>query len=279
MTLATTADAAELTEDNLEYVIAAIDKKVGIQLQGKEYLIASRLQPLVTEFKVPSANDLVARMRRGDRRIETAIMDSMTTNETSFFRDLHPFETLATQILPDRLQSAPRLKIWNGACSSGQESYTLAMLIDENFPNLANKVSIVSTDVSPAMVQRTKEGTYSRFEINRGLPANLALKYFDQAGRNWTAKPTLKSMIETRELNLMESLSSVGRCEVVLLRNVLIYFTAEKKKDILTRIRRDVLNPGGCLLLGAAETTVGFDPAFESRQIGKSTFFYIKGAS
>lgn len=273
----TTGAAPELGADLATYLIQVIDQKIGIQLTGKEYLISSRLQPLLQEFGVNTPDELISRMKRGDRRIEAAVVDSMTTNETSFFRDLHPFETLAKEVLPSFLAKSGQVKIWNGACSSGQESYTLAMLISENFPNQVANFQIQSTDVSPAMVKRTSEATYSRFEINRGLPANLSVKYFDKKGRNWTAKPNLRQMVNARELNLLGPYSSVGRCDIVLLRNVLIYFTPDVKRDIIGRIRRDVLKPGGCLVLGASETTSGIDTEFESRKIGQSIFFFTKG--
>ncbi len=273
----TSSTAAELSADLTAYLIQAIDDKIGVQLVGKEYLIASRLQPLIQEFGVNSPDDLVSRMRRGDRRIEAAIVDSMTTNETSFFRDMHPFETLAKEVIPGILAKQGSVKIWNGACSSGQESYTLAMTMHEHFPNDVGKISILSTDVSPTMVKRTSEATYSRFEINRGLPANLSVKYFEKTGRNWTAKQNLRSMVNTRELNLLGPYTIIGRCDIVLLRNVLIYFTPDIKKDIIGRIRRDVLKPGGCLLLGASESTSGIDPEYTSQKLGQSIFYFTKG--
>ncbi|MEM7272356.1 MAG: protein-glutamate O-methyltransferase CheR [Actinomycetota bacterium] len=288
MTLETkTAGAAAgtggLNDDSLAFFCKLIDDRIGVQLQGKEYLIESRLQPLLREFQLDSAEQLVDRLRRGDKRIEAAAVEVMTTNETSFFRDQHPFEALATQLLPEmRQQTGLRtLNIWNGACSSGQESYTLAMTIHEHFPELAasGKAKILSTDVSPTMVERTKSGAYSRFEINRGLPASHAVRYFEQKGRSWVAKPELRNMIDARELNLLKPWVGLPKCDVVLLRNVLIYFTVDKKQDILRRIRTNVLSPHGCLILGASETTVGLDEGYESRRVGKSTFHFVKGAS
>lgn len=271
-----------LSPDSLQFFCKLIDDRVGIQLAGKEYLIESRLQPLLREFKLDSAEELIERLRRGDKRIEGAAVDSMTTNETSFFRDQHPFETLANSVIPDMRTKANLrgLSIWNGACSSGQESYTLAMTLKEHFPEWCGtgRAKIISTDVSPQMVERTKSGTYSRFEINRGLPASHAVKYFEQSGRNWVAKPDLRSMIDAREMNLLKPWVGIPKCDVVLLRNVLIYFTVEKKQDILRRIRTTVLAPHGCLILGASETTVGLDANFETRRVGKSTFHFVKGA-
>lgn len=274
-------DTGGLSPESTKYFCQLIDDRIGVQLQGKEYLIESRIQPLLRQFKLDKPEDLIDRLRRGDSRVEAAAVEVMTTNETSFFRDQHPFETLATEIIPEmrKNHSLRGLNIWNGACSSGQESYTLAMTIREHFPEWAARTRIVSTDVSPTMVERTKSGQYSRFEINRGLPATHAVKYFDQAGRNWVAKPELRKMIDAKELNLLKPWVGLPKCDVVLLRNVLIYFTVEVKQDILRRIRTQVLAPHGCLVLGASETTVGLDPGFETCRAGKSTFHFIQGAS
>ena len=278
----TTTGTAEgtLSAADIDFFVGLVDRKIGVQLSGKEYLIESRLQPLAREHGLGSAAEVVAAMRRGDRAVETAAVEAMTTNETSFFRDQHPFETLVTDVIPDLVSTTGgRLTIWNGACSSGQESYTLAMSIRDHFPDLVlpGRTTILSTDVSPQMVERTKAGRYSRFEVNRGLPANQAVKHFDQDGRNWVARAELRSMIDARELNLLEPWVGLPKCDLVLLRNVLIYFTVPVKQDILRRIRTDVLKPGGCLLLGASETTVGIDDGYESRRVGGSTFYYPKG--
>lgn len=279
----TATDTAEstLSAADANFFMELVDRKIGVQLAGKEYLIESRLQPLAREHGLGSVGEVVSAMRTGNRAIEQAAIEAMTTNETSFYRDQHPFETLVTQVIPDLVSAAGgRLTIWNGACSSGQESYTLAMSIVDHFPDLTmpGRTKIVSTDVSPQMVERTKEGKYSRFEVNRGLPANQAVKHFEQAGRNWVAKPELRAMIEARELNLLETWHGLPKCDLVLLRNVLIYFTTPVKQDILRRIRTDVLKPNGVLLLGASETTVGIDDGFESRRIATSTFHYPKGS-
>lgn len=256
-----------------------VDRRIGVQLAGKEYLIESRLQAVARELGMTSATDVLKAVRRGDRAAEQAAIEAMTTNETSFFRDQHPFDSLVTEVLPDLAKAnGGRLTIWNGACSSGQESYTLAMSIVDNFPQLRlpGRTKILSTDVSPKMVERTREGAYSRFEVNRGLPASLAVKHFDRAGRRWVAKPELRAMIEARELNLLEPWRGLPTCDVVLLRNVLIYFTVPVRRDILRRIRTDVLRPQGCLVLGASESIVGVDDGYEQRRVGSSTFYFSK---
>ncbi len=260
--------------------IELVDRRIGVQLAGKEYLIDSRLQTVVHEQGEASVAALLLKIQRGDHRLERLAVEAMTTNETSFFRDQHPFQALIDEVIPDLTRdNGGRLTIWNGACSSGQESYTLAMSILDHFPVLAGagRTRIISTDVSPEMVARTREGSYSRFEVNRGLPTALSVRHFDQTGRTWTAKPALRSMVEARELNLLQPWTGLPKCDLVLLRNVLIYFTVPVRQDILRRIRTEVLRPGGCLLLGASETVAGIDSGFESRRIGTSTFYFSKG--
>lgn len=263
-----------------DHFITLVGQRIGVQLIGKEYLIESRLKVIARTAGLDTVDQLLVAIQRGNRQLEDTSIEAMTTNETSFFRDQHPFAALAQNILPDvAKRNSGRLTIWNGACSSGQESYTLAMTICEHIPEAAGpgKTRIVSTDVSPEMVARTASGKYTRFEVNRGLPAELAVKYFEQAGRNWVAKPVLRSMVEARELNLLERWNGVPRADVVLLRNVLIYFTPEARQEILRRIRTEVLKVDGCLVLGASETTVGIDSGFESRRVGSSIFFFPKG--
>ena len=150
------------------------------------------------------------------------------------------------------------------------------MLILDHFPEIAQGTTIVSTDVSPAMVERTKCGEYSRFEINRGLPSSLAMKHFEQQGRTWQARPELARMIDARPLNLIERWPVTQRFDLVMLRNVLIYFPAATKHDILRRVREQAMAPGAYLLLGTSESTLGVDPGFASRKFGQSTFFHPK---
>ena len=272
-----TISAADVT-----YFQGLVGQKLAIQLEGKEYLIESRLHPLLVEFEVESLGELFKRMRSGNAAIEDAALEAMTTNETSFFRDGHPFEVLKQHVLPELAASrgpSGHILIWNGACSSGQESYSLAMTIMEAAPELARspQTKIISTDVSKKMVERCRAGQYSRFEVNRGLPTNLAAKYFEAAGRNWLVSDDLRRMIDVRELNLLERWQGIPRCDVVLLRNVLIYFPVAVKRDILRRIRTDVLREDGCLILGASESTVGLDDGYEPRRIANSNCFFPIG--
>lgn len=270
--------ASELKPEDFDFVKQLVKRQIAIQLDGKEYLIESRLSPVARAHKLASVEELVACLRAGrDKALIDDVIEAMTTNETSFFRDNHPFDALRTEIIPNfkKAGGAGQLTIWNAACSSGQESLSVAMMLCEHFPELATpaKAQLIATDVSPAMVQRCADGIYSRFEINRGLPANLATKYFEQAGRNWQAKPQIKGLIKAHVMNLIRPWSGVPKSDVVMLRNVLIYFPAETKTDILTRIRTTVLKPGGCLILGSSESTAGYDSGFEAKQIGASTVF------
>ncbi len=256
-----------------------VTSRIATQLDGKHYLVISRLAPIAKRAGMPSIAALAHALESGDHPdLEAEVLDAMTINETSFFRDVHPFESLAEQLLPDLLRRAGGerpLTIWNGACSSGQESLSLAITIHEHFPELARPemTRILSTDVAPTMVRRTSEAVYSKFEVNRGLAPELLEKYFRPEGRNWVARSMLTDLIEVHQLNLIGPWAIVPRCDLVLLRNVLIYFTPKTKADILRRIRRQVLKPHGCLLLGTSESALRADAGFRSERFGKTTVF------
>lgn len=279
------APASDLKPDDFEFIKKLIKTKIAIQLDGKEYLIESRLSPVARAKGLADVGEVISRLRAGtDKSLIDDVVEAMTTNETSFFRDSHPFDALKNEVVPQFVSKnggSGQLTIWNAACSSGQESLSVAMLLNEHFPALATtaRTRIVATDVSPAMVRRCSEGIYSRFEINRGLPANMAVKYFEQAGRNWKAKPNVLGLIEAHVMNLITPWTGIPKADVVMLRNVLIYFPPEVKTDILTRIRRTVLKPDGCLMLGSSESTAGYDNGFEPKQIGASTIFVPKSTS
>lgn len=270
----------DVTDRQIAAFATRVQRRIGVRIGDKGYLIESRIQPLLRTFAIDSVSEALDQIEAGRRDLEDAAIEAMTTNETSFFRDQHPFQSLVESVIP-RIITSPndRLTIWNGACSSGQESYTLAMVLSDSFPELVanRRVRIVSTDVSPEMVKRTAAGTYSRFEINRGLPTAEAARYFDSQGRKWVAKPEIKNMIEAKEHNLLEPFRTLPKADIVLLRNVLIYFSQDVKLDILRRVRTEVLSPGGCLVLGASEMTQGIDDGYEARRIGASTFFFSKG--
>ena len=285
MTTATTSSAGQglLTPDDLAHVEQFVRAKIAIQLDGKAYLIESRLAPVARSLGLADVVELVKRLRAHDPAAQHAVLEAMTTNETSFFRDQHPFTALSEHVIPKILaenRTSGTLTIWNAAASSGQESLSVAIMLREKFPQLATpaRTKLIATDVSTEMVQRCKDAVYSRFEINRGLPANLATKYFAQSGRNWAAKKELTELIHASPLNLIDPWPNIPCSDVVMLRNVLIYFNAQTKRDILQRIRTKVLKPGGVLLLGASESTAGVDDGYAVERVAGSTVFIPKGA-
>ncbi len=210
-----------------------------------------------------------------------AVVEALTTNETSWFRDGDPFTALTSTVLP-ALQAArspaERLQIWSAACSSGQEPYTIAMLLEDALPNAATRVAITATDLSRGMVERTRAGRFSQLEVNRGLPAPMLVRHFTRAGTEWEVSPSLRRMVTASECNLAAPLPRLGPFDVVYLRNVLIYFDLPTKQAILRRVRA-LMRPDGWLFLGAAETTLGVDDSWERVVIGRSSAYRpLKGA-
>lgn len=248
--------------------------------ESKSYVVESRLGPLLYSEGVRDIDELAFRLR-DDRHtpLRRKVLDAMTNNETWFFRDLYPFEALRTTILP-RLIACPdgdkTLSVWSAACSSGQEIYSVAMLIRESFPSLLNwRLSLMGTDVSEAILDRARAGLYTQLEVNRGLPAILLAKYFQQAGREWQLKKNILQMAGFRNVNLSLSLPAMGRFDIVFLRNVLIYFSLDTRREILARLRQ-VLRPGGVLFLGAAETTLNLDDSYDRVPFQKTYYYQPK---
>ena len=269
---------------SFDYIRALVREKSAIVLEpGKEYLVDARLTPLARRHGLESIAALVAKMRQPSANgLHREVVEAMTTNETSFFRDAHPFDALRTTILPElvRRRSVTRtLQIWSAASSSGQEIYTIAMTLRDHFPTTRGwTLGLHATDLSDEMVQRTREGCYSALEINRGMPAPMLVKHFDKAGLSWQAKPELRAMISARAMNLIEPWPRLPRMDVIMLRNVLIYFDVETKRRILQRVR-ETLQPDGYLFLGAAETTFNIDPAFEREQVGRASVYRLGRAA
>jgi chemotaxis protein methyltransferase CheR len=197
-----------LNPGDFEYISKIVREQSAIVLEkGKEYLVEARLTPLAASENFKTIADLAQQMKRdASGKLITKVVEAMTTNETSFFRDIHPFEVLKSTIIPELIQkreSQKKLSIWCGASSSGQEPYTLAMLIRENFPQLKNwKIDFMASDISTEMQKRCQDGIYSQLEINRGLPAILMVKYFQRNGAQWQIKPELRQMIDFKILNL-----------------------------------------------------------------------------
>ncbi len=274
MTLATTS---------FDWVRELVRRESAIVLQpGKEYLVEARLLPIARQMGLPDVGKLVETVRqRPDLDSTRRIVEALTTNETSWFRDGDPFTALTSTVLPELLASrgpADRLQIWSAACSSGQEPYTIAMLLEDALPNAASRVSITATDLSREMVERTKAGRFSQLEVNRGLPAPMLVRHFTRVGNEWEVAPALRRMVTASECNLAAPLARMGPFDVVYLRNVLIYFDLPTKQTILRRVR-ELMRPDGWLFLGAAETTLGVDDSWERVVLGRSSAYRpLKGA-
>jgi len=266
---------------DFEYLRTLVKNHTAIVLDdGKEYLAETRLAPLVNEHGCGSLQELVGLLRReAFSGLHRKVLDAMTNNETWFFRDAHPFAALTGVVIPElqkRRNARREIAIWSAACSSGQEPYSIAMALRENF-NLGDwRFPILGTDFSTAVLQRAKYGLYRQMEVNRGLPAKLLTRYFVQQGLHWQLKPEILNMVSFRFLNLAEPWGNIiPPADIVFLRNVLIYFDVETRKAILARVRR-VLAPDGLLFLGCAETTLNLDSEFERIQQGNYVCYKIK---
>lgn len=273
-----------LAPATFDYVRTLIREEAGIVIEtGKEYLVESRLAPLA--LKANSADvDAYVGLAKGTlgAAIRRQVVDAMTTNETSFFRDAAPFECLRREVLPALIQARRverALSIWCGASSTGQEPYTIAMLIHEHFPELLTwKISFVATDLSTAALARARAGRYNQLEVSRGLPPAFAAKYGQQHQLEWQVSAPLRSMITFQELNLNRPWPAFPPLDIVLMRNVMIYFDVEAKKRILTRIR-EVLRPDGYLFLGAAESTMNLTDGFTRTAYERSGCYRVAGAT
>lgn len=242
---------------------------------SKAYLVESRLNPVARENGLSSLEELVAALKKpGSRELATKVIDAMTTNESSFFRDLQPFDALKTVIIPELMEKRAKertLNIWSNACSSGQEVYSIAMLLRESFPTLAGwKVRLIASDLSTSILKKAQQGIFNQTEVNRGLPMPMLIKYFTKNGLQWQIKEDIRKSIEFREVNLIESWPpTLPTMDIVFLRNVLIYFSPETKTAILNKTHR-ILRPDGCLFLGGAETTMNLDTKFVRTPVGKT---------
>jgi len=244
---------------------------------GKEYLVETRLEPIARREGLASVEALLRRLRQNPpAQLQTEVVEALTTNETSFFRDWKPFEALRLKIIPEamaRRVGDRRLDFWCAACSSGQEPYSLAMLLAEHFPALGTwEVTLHACDLSQAMVARTSSGRFSTIEVNRGLPAPLLAKYFRRDGEAWVIAETLRKRLRVTQLNLAQGWPQLPSMDIVLMRNVLIYFDLATKSAILRRVR-SLMRPGGALLLGSAETTLGLCDGFSRVETSGTTYF------
>jgi len=273
----------KISAADFDYVRNLVYQDSAILLEvGKEYLVDSRLTVLARQEGKPSLESLIGDLRkRPDQSLRYKIVQAMTTNETSFFRDVAPFDALREHVLPDMIarRAATRtLRIWCAAASTGQEPYSLAMLIREHFPALATwRVEIVATDISREVLDRAKSGRYTQLEMNRGLPASYLVKYFEKDGLHWRVKPAIRDMVVYRELNLIGTWSGVDSADIVMMRNVLIYFDIPTKRSIMANVRR-VMRPDGYFLLGSAESTLNIDEKFKRIAVGRTSCYQLANA-
>lgn len=272
---------ATLTPDAVSYVCTLVRQRAAIELDAaKTYLIEARLNPLARRHGFPSTSEMIRTLQTLPKpEVQQQLVEAMTTNETSFFRDAHPFDAMRSTIVPELMQLRAKqrtLNVWSAACSTGQEAYSIAMLLREHFAELASwKVQILGTDLSDEVLEKARAARFSQVEMNRGLPATLLTKYFRRDGMQWELAEPLRAMAQFSKLNLIERWPPMPQMDVVFLRNVLIYFSPETKKAILKKIR-GTMAPHGVLFLGAAETTMGLDDAFVRVQVGNSVFYRLK---
>ncbi len=264
-----------LTPTAFNYVCDLVRRESAIVLgPGKEYLVEARLLPLARGAGARDVQDYVTTLqRRPDLEQSRRVVDALTTNETSWFRDSEPFSALRTVLFPELMQrrSTDRcIRIWSAACSSGQEPYGLALTAHEQLRPLGWRAEILATDISDEMLERARTGRYSQLEMNRGMPAGHLVRYFQRQGTQWQISPEIQAMVTFRKGNLAAPFGPIGPFDIVFLRNVLIYFDTATKKAILQRVRQ-VLKPDGYLVLGSAETTLGIDESWERLAIGRTS--------
>ena len=270
-----------LLEPDLRYVRTLLREQAGVVLDpSMDYVVQSRLAPIAQACGEASLEAFVARLRSMPvEELHRRAVEALVNGETLFFRDVHPFEGMRTAVLPrivESRRSERRLVLWSAACSTGQEAYSLAMLVRENFHELMNwDVRILASDFSRGSLNHSRKGVYSQFDVNRGLPAAYLAKYFEKRGMAWEVRPELRRMVEFRELNLIREWPGIPPVDILFLRNVMLYHDDASRKAILGRVRR-VLRADGRLILGAAETTSLLDGSFEPEYTGKATLFRLR---
>ncbi|NBC96168.1 MAG: chemotaxis protein CheR [Deinococcus-Thermus bacterium] len=248
----------------------------------KAYLLESRLMPVARRWNLKSLDEVAQTLRqRRDEQLARDITEAMTTNESSFFRDVRPFDQFRDVVLPEimaKRASQRRLRIWSAACSSGQEPYSLAMLLQENKPLVAGwTIEIVGTDLSSEILAKAKAGVYTQFEVQRGLPITHLVKYFTQNGDKWHISPEIKRMVTFKEGNLLTDLGGLGQFDIVFCRNVLIYFDQPTKGQVLERISR-IMPEDGVLFLGGAETVLGITEKFKPMEGQRGIYRLSQGS-
>ncbi len=257
-----------MTSEQFNFLRSFLKEQSGLVLgEDKRYLLDSRLNPVAREFGFENLAEMVVALKRpGSQKLATRITEAMTINESFFFRDMTPFDNFRKVMLPHMLKeraNTRRLRIWSAAASTGQEGYSLAIELLEQKSKIPGwKIEIFGTDLSSEALAKASAGKYSQFEVQRGMPTTMLMKYFKQDGAEWVVEPAVKSMVSFRHFNLLKDYRSLGTFDIVFCRNVLIYFDRETKSDILNRMARQMA-PDGYLVLGAAETIIGLSDEFE----------------
>jgi chemotaxis protein methyltransferase CheR len=258
-----------MTPEEFDYLRDMLKQRSGMVLaEEKRYLLESRLMPVVREEGMATLSDLVSDLKKADSEgLRNKVTEAMTINESFFYRDKTPFENFKNIMIPAMLAS-PRaasrtLRIWCAAASTGQEPYSLAIEIKEMAAQLGNwNIEIIATDLSEEVLEKAKAGLYSQFEVQRGLPIQLMVKYFQQTGSLWQIDSSIRSMVSFKHFNLLDDYSQLGTFDIIFCRNVLIYFDPPTKSDMLARMSKR-LRPDGYLVLGAAETVIGISDEFK----------------
>jgi len=256
-----------VTPLDYEFLRKLLKERSGLDLSAdKQYLVESRLIPLARRAGLPGLSELVAKLKSGADALTAEVVEAMTTNETFFFRDKVPFDHLKATVLPELLRaraSRRALRIWCAASSTGQEPYSIAMCLKELGSTLAGwRVEIVATDLSHGVLEKSRAGLFSQFEVQRGLPIQLLVKHFTQVGELWQLNADIRAMVQFKQLNLLQDFSHLGGFDVIFCRNVLIYFDQDTKTNVFSRLARSI-ESDGFLMLGAAETVVGLTDAFK----------------
>jgi len=253
--------------EDFDFVAKLLKDRSGLIItRDKAYLLESRLTPVARKRGLKGLEDLVGGLKTASEDLLREVTEAMTTNESFFFRDIKPFEQFKNVVLPHMLATRAAKKsfrIWSAASSSGQEAYTLAMVLKEEGARLAGwKIEILGTDISTEMLEKAKAGLYSQFEVQRGLPIQLLVKYFKKTAEMWQIDPAIRGAVQYREYNLLHDLKPLGQFDVVFCRNVLIYFDQPTKTRVLDNMSR-VMPDDGFLYLGGAETVLGISDKFK----------------
>jgi chemotaxis protein methyltransferase CheR len=270
-----------ISQLDFDYIRALVRKESSIVLDdGKMYLVTSRLAPLAREHGFETVGSLISHLQSSAHgELHTLAVEAIATTETSFFRDLHPFVELRDNILPElvasRRETSKSLCIWSAACASGQEPHSIAMILRDRFAELGGwNLQLHASDISRRMIERASDGVFTQIEVNRGLPAPYLVRFFTQNGDQWHLKDDVRTMFRFFRQNLADDWAPIPPVDILLLRNVLIYFDVETRREVLRRVRK-LLRPGGYLILGSAETTLNLDHEFVRVRSGRAVFYQV----